>query len=144
MTPADVSHSVITLCNLFATSWPVASQAPLSMKFSRQEYWSGLPLPTPGDAPDPGKEPPSLASPALIGRFFTTSTTWGALTPAECHSKAGVVFTAMLVNTADSGVWVAHVAGCVLTWKHLSHSLSRCVSKCFFFLLTWLVPNFFF
>ena len=41
--------------------------------FSRQEYWSGLPLPPPGDLPDPGIEPKSLMSPALAGRFFTTS-----------------------------------------------------------------------
>ena len=74
------------------------------MGFSRQEYWSGLPLPTPGDAPDPGIEPPCLASPALLGRFFTTSTTWEALPPADCHSKAGEASTAVLVNTSDSGV----------------------------------------
>ena len=48
------------------------------MGFSRQEYWSGLPFPTPGDLPDPGVEPMSLMSPALAGKFFTTttSTTW--------------------------------------------------------------------
>ena len=50
----------------------VASQAPLSMGFSRQGYWSGLSFPSPGDHPDPGIEPTSLASPALAGRFFTT------------------------------------------------------------------------
>ena len=44
---------------LFATPWPVAHQAPLSMGFSRQEYWSGLPFPSPGDLPDPGIEPRS-------------------------------------------------------------------------------------
>ena len=48
------------------------------MKFSRQEYWSGLPFPTPGDLLDSGIEPMSLASPALAGRFFTTSATWEA------------------------------------------------------------------
>ena len=53
----------------------VAHQAPLSMGFSRQEYWSGLPGPLPGDLPDPGTEPMSLMSPALTGRFFTTSIT---------------------------------------------------------------------
>ena len=50
---------------LFATPWTVAHQAPLSMGFSRQEYWSGLPFPSPGDLPNPGIEPASLASPAL-------------------------------------------------------------------------------
>ena len=53
----------------------VAHQAPLSMEFSRQENWSGLPFPSPGDLPNPGIEPAPLASPALAGRFFTTSTT---------------------------------------------------------------------
>ena len=50
---------------LFATPWTVAHQAPLSMGFSRQEYWSGLPFPPPGDFPDTGIEPTSLTSPAL-------------------------------------------------------------------------------
>ena len=50
---------------LFATPWTVACQAPLSMGFSRQEYWSGLPCPSPGDLPDPGIEPASLVSLAL-------------------------------------------------------------------------------
>ena len=53
----------------FATLWTVAHQAPLSMGFPRQEYWIGLPFPSPGDLPDPGIEP---TSPALAGRFFTT------------------------------------------------------------------------
>ena len=48
------------------------------MDFSRQEYWSGLPFPSPEDLPDPGTEPKSLASPALAGGFFTTSATWEA------------------------------------------------------------------
>ncbi|KAM7226722.1 hypothetical protein CapIbe_022867, partial [Capra ibex] len=46
---------------LFVTPWTVAHQAPLSMGFPRQEYWSGLPLPVPGDLPDPGIEPTSPA-----------------------------------------------------------------------------------
>ena len=57
---------------LFATPWTVAYQAPPSMGFSRQEYWSGLPFPSPGNIPDPGVEPESLSSSALAGRFFTT------------------------------------------------------------------------
>ena len=55
----------------YATSWTVALQDPLSMEFSRQEYWSRLPFPPPGDPPDPGIEPASLTSPALAGGFFT-------------------------------------------------------------------------
>ena len=49
------------------------------MGFSRQEYWSGLPFPSPGDLPDPGIKPASLMSPVLAGGFFTTSATWEAL-----------------------------------------------------------------
>ena len=53
---------------LFAISWAVACQVPLSVGFLRQEYWSGLPFPILGDLPDPGIKP---MSPALVGRFFT-------------------------------------------------------------------------
>ena len=55
------------------TPWTVAHQVPLSMGFSRQEYWSRLPFLTAGDFPDSRIEPTSLASPALAGRFFTTA-----------------------------------------------------------------------
>ena len=58
---------------LFVTPCTVACQAPLSVGFSRQEYWSGLLFPLPEDLPNPGIE---LASPALAGRFFTTSSIW--------------------------------------------------------------------
>ena len=58
---------------LFATPWTAAHQAPLSLGFSRQEYWSGLPCPSPEDLPDPGIEPMTPVSPALAGGFFTTS-----------------------------------------------------------------------
>ena len=57
---------------LFETPWTVARQAPPSMKFSRQEYWSGLPFLTPGDLLDPKIKPMSLECPALAGGFFTT------------------------------------------------------------------------
>ena len=56
----------------FVNLWTVARQAPLSMGFSRQEHWSGLPCPPPGGLPDPGIEPTSVSSPALADRFFTT------------------------------------------------------------------------
>ena len=68
---SDFSH--VRLC---ATLWTVALQTPLSMGFSRQEYWSGLPCPSPGNLPNPGIEPMSLMSPALAGRFFTPTATW--------------------------------------------------------------------
>ena len=61
---------------LFVMPWTVAHQSLLSMEFSRQEYWSGLPFPTWGDLADSGIEPMSLASPQLAGRFFTTVCPW--------------------------------------------------------------------
>ena len=64
--------------SLFVTLWIGPCQTPLFMGFSRQEYWSGLPYPSPGDLPDPGIEPTSPTPPTMAGEFFTTSTTWGA------------------------------------------------------------------
>ena len=64
---------------LFAILWTVVYQAPLSMGFSRQEYWSGLLFPNPGDLPDPGIKPTSPISPALAGGVFTTNITWAVL-----------------------------------------------------------------
>ena len=63
------SHSAVS--KLFMNLWTVALQVPLSVGFPRQEYRSGLPFPSPGDLPDPGIEPVSLAYPALADRFFT-------------------------------------------------------------------------
>ena len=64
---------VLSCVWLFVTPQTVAHQAPLSVGFSGQEYWSGLPFPPPGDLPNPGIEPMSLVSPAMAGRFFTTA-----------------------------------------------------------------------
>ena len=68
-----LSHfSHVRLC---VTPWTVAHRAPLSTGLSRQPYWIGLSCPPPGDLPNPGIEPASLMSSALVGRFFTTSAT---------------------------------------------------------------------
>ena len=64
---------------LFVAPWTVACQAPLSMEFSRQEYWNRLPFLPPGDLPHPWFEPMSPESPALAGGFFTTNGSWEAL-----------------------------------------------------------------
>ena len=76
-------HACVLRCfshaRLFVTLRTIACQAPLSMGFSRQEYWSGLPCPPPGDLPDSRIKPKSCVSPALAGRFFSTSATWEAL-----------------------------------------------------------------
>ena len=70
---AKLLQSCLTLCD------PMDCSPPLSMGCSRQEYWSGLPFPPPGDLTDPAIELTSLKSPALAGGFFTTSTTLEAL-----------------------------------------------------------------
>ena len=68
----------LSYVRLFAAPETVACQASLSMDFSIQEYWSGFPFPAPGDLPDSRVEPTSPVTPALAGRFFTTSATWEA------------------------------------------------------------------
>ena len=73
--------SCLTLCNL----WTTACQAPVSMGFSSQEYWSGLPFLSAGDLPDPGIKSTSLISPALAGGFFTISPPHGR--PNEYDKK---------------------------------------------------------
>ena len=72
----------------FETLWTVAHQAPLSMGFSRQEDWSGLPCLLPGDLPNPGIKPTSLMSPGLVGSFLTTCATWEAYTESIRLAKS--------------------------------------------------------
>ena len=82
--PQSVVHVPLSACmlsrfshvQLFVILWTMARQDPLSMGSSRQEYWSGLSCPPPGDLPNPGIKPASPTSPAVASRFFTTSTTW--------------------------------------------------------------------
>ena len=71
-----------------ATPWIVALQTPLSKGFSRQEYWRGLPFPSPGDLPDPGVEP---VSPALAGGFFTPSHQGSPLSMSVCPNSSSQV-----------------------------------------------------
>ena len=84
-----------SLCcsQLFATPWTVAHQALLSMEFSQQEYWSGLPFPIPGDLPNPGIRPMSPVSPALVGRFLTTA-------PARKLHSETVQYIGMFITTS--------------------------------------------
>jgi len=69
---AQVVVQSLSCVRLFATLWTVACQAPLSLSFSRQESWSGLPFPSPGDLPSPGTKPASPVAAALAGRFWAT------------------------------------------------------------------------
>ena len=71
---------LLQLCPTLCDPIDCSPQAPLSMRFSRQEHWSGFLCPPPGDLPDPETEPVPLLSPALADRFFTTSATWEAPT----------------------------------------------------------------
>ena len=106
-----LSHfSCIWLC---VTLWTVACQVPLSMRFSRQEYWNGLPCPPPGDRPDPGIEPMSLFSPALAGGFFTTSTTWEAPEDTDHSYYMGKAAAALPRSLLIP--WISSELPCLLT-----------------------------
>ena len=84
--------SLSVMSESFVTLWSVVHQVPLSVGYPREEYWSGLPFPSPGDLPDPGIEP---TSPALAGRFYTTyamlshfSRFWLCATPQTAAHQA--------------------------------------------------------
>ena len=80
--------SCFSRVQLFSTLWTVAVQAPLSMEFSRQEYWSGWSFSSPGDFPNPGIKPGSLMSPALAGRFFTMRATSAQMLQGNPRSRS--------------------------------------------------------
>ena len=89
----------------FVTPWNVAHQAPLSMGFPRQEYWSGLPLPSPGDLPDPGIEP---KSPAFAGEFWQPCLSLGDL--PKPGSNPGLLRSLPSEHQGSSEIlkWVAY------------------------------------
>ena len=92
-----LSHcSCVWLC---ATLWTAACQAHLPMGFFKQEYWSGLLCPSPGDCPTQGSSPYPVSLPALTGRFFTTSTTWEALKDLHDSNYARCVLEHTSTNT---------------------------------------------
>ena len=127
---SDVSDSV--------APWTVAHQAPLSLGFSRQDYWSGLPFPPPGGLPDPGIGPTSLVSPALASGFFTTllpgihnisqgSMTNQSIFPAEPQISSIAGFQVTLTNRAS----LAH-QGTLMGRGTLTSCISPCVLEAFF------------
>ena len=134
-----LSHS--SRVQLFATLWTIAPQVPLSMGFSRQAYWSGLPWPPPGDLPNPGIKPKSFVS----GRFFTTEPS-GKPTQRythihryiECIYKYTYTYSHVIyIHTHRDYMYTYHVcvnihkAGCVSVCSyHISASL--CVSALFY------------
>ena len=111
--------SQLSCVPLFVTLWTVGHQAPLSGGFSRQEYWSGLPRPPPGDLLHPGIEPASLTSPALAGRFFTSCTTWEAPVVLCCCCSVNHLCPT-LCDPMDCSI------------PHLSPSSGVCPSSCSF------------
>ena len=96
------------------------------MEFSRQEYWSGLPFPIPGDFPDPGIKPWFLTSPALAGGFFTTSTTWEAPAAAAAAAAKSLQSCLTLCDPRDGSPPGSPVPGILqartLEWVAISFS----------------------
>ena len=123
---SPVSHYNGSMCAkslsriwLLATLCTVAHQAPLSMGFSRQEHWSGLPGPPPGDLPSPGIEPGSLTSPAMAGGFFAISSTWE--THNESRYPKGMncqVNCRRISKVAGDGWRREQVKWVCLIWRH--------------------------
>ena len=106
---------------LFVTPWIVTHQAPISMRFSRHEYWRGLPCPPPEYLPNLVFEPMSFMSPALASRFFTTSITWKAhKTQISCEKCVSICFQyeyLHLVNISMEKAMATHAS--TLAWKIL-------------------------
>ena len=100
----DPSKSLITnsscvyaqLCPTLCTPWTIARQTLLSLELSRQEYWSGLPFPLPGNLPHPGVELAHLVPPALAGGFFTHCATWEA---SSCTMVISISWSSHLIKT---------------------------------------------
>ena len=98
------------------------------MGFSRQDYWSGLPWPPPGDCRDPGTEPVSLKSPVLSGSFFTTSSTWEASILNQWGR--GIYKNSCLIY---NGILLSHkrnkIGSCVEMWMDLENVIQREVNQ---------------
>ena len=88
---------LLSCIGLFATPWTVVHQTPLFMEFPRQEFWSELPFPSPGDLPDSGIKP---MSPALVGGFFTTEPPRQPLYPEQISVKNREISFEVLVRQA--------------------------------------------
>ena len=109
-------HSDVS--NSFATPWTVACQAPLSTGFPKQEYSSGLPLPSLGDLPDPGIEPASLASPALAGRGFSPAEPPGKPQISRALYKKSFLYKNQTTQTPWDGARERSMAPCLALPTH--------------------------
>ena len=130
--PSHFSH-----VGLFENPWTIGCQAPLSMKFCWQEYWSGLPCPSPEDLLDPGVEPESLMSPPLVALFFTTSATWEAHTHTHTHTHLAHLYPLICCWTLrllPYPVYLAIVNNVAMTTGvHVSFQISGFLFFLFFF-----------
>ena len=117
------TQSCLSHVLLFAITWTVAHKAPLSMGFSRQEYWSGLSCPPPGDLPSPGIKPVSLMSLVLAGRFFATSTIW------ETHLFQVLALSASMSVIYSSRVFTSNSI-CFREEEKPPHNSPPCCSGC--------------
>ena len=136
---------------LFVTPQTVAHQAPLLMGFSRQEYWNGLPFPSPGDLPNPGIEHVSLKSPVLAGRFFAINTTWEAQWYVEWAYLLNMLNTYLFIfclfcyTLRRQGWWYhqelldsQYPVRCLILCRHLIWELDQKISSVFcFFSFLW-------
>ena len=121
----------------FGIPWAVAHQAPLSMGFSRQEHWSGLPFPSPGNLPNPGIKPASLRAPALAGEFSTTRATWVAdesgrselCIPSSCEEYTLLSFFPVELSfTHEECWWSEYPRGYrVMRWRFCTSVRRRCL-----------------
>ena len=116
---------MLSRVRLFATPRTVAHQAPLSMGFSRQEYLNGFLFPPPGDLPDPGIKPGSLASVALGGRFFTSNAAWKVHKNNKCavSSGADLLFTHIIYQIRSD-------QSCPTLCDPMNHSTLKNVLRC--------------
>ena len=119
---------VLSCVWLFVTLWTVARKSPLSVGFSRQEYWNGLPPPPPEDLPHAGIEPASFKSPALAGRFFTTSTTWGSPLEISGFPWLTIIFD---VQTSYPSLFFFFFSPALLCYRLLTSSDSSTSSEQF-------------
>ena len=124
MQPACVCAQSLSCVWFFGTPWTEACQAPMSMELPQQEYWNGVPFPSPGDFHDPGIEPKTLVSPALAGRFFTTAP------PGKSHLMQNLISLIQLSSCLGCPIWFSS-----LRTEGVIFDFVICL---FFFFLSWL------
>ena len=124
--PCSIIDTWVTSCVsrvwLCVTLWTADCQAPLPMKFFRQEYWSGLPFPTPGDLPHPGMEPMSL----------TSNLHWQVVSLPLAPPGKPIIYTACYIQLQNYFFWMCFVA---LEWKMCGETLPSVYPQCLHYVL---------